>query len=220
MHVKIESGRHQIDIQTQYYVPLQDSIFPTLTLTRERQMRAFILLIVLIATAGPLKADDIDLFELFNYYEYSSDLASSGQPTREQLPAIAEAGISAVINLAPLTSPGAYADEGKRFEELGIDYIHIPVNWEQPPLADLKTFLVAMDQFSGKRILVHCMANARASLFVYLWRALEAGDNDDDAYKTMVTIWGNNEDFELHNFEQWVAFIEEARTEFIHRLPP
>ncbi len=177
-------------------------------------MRTFILFIVLITTAGLLKADDIDLFELFNYHEYSSDLASSGQPSREQLPAIAEAGISAVINLAPLSSPGAFADEGKRFEELGIEYIHIPVNWEQPPLNDLKTFLAAMDQFSDKRILVHCMANARASLFVYLWRSLKAGDDDDDAHKTMVSIWENNEGFELRNFEQWLAFIEEARIEF------
>ncbi|MEZ0185730.1 MAG: protein tyrosine phosphatase family protein [Candidatus Reddybacter sp.] len=177
-------------------------------------MRTFILLVVLITTAASLKADSIDLFELFNYYEYSSDLASSGQPTIDQLPAIAEAGINAVINLAPLTSPGAFADEGKRFEELGIDYIHIPVNWEQPLLTDLKTFLAAMDKFSDKRILVHCMANARASLFVYLWRSLEATDDDDDAYKSMVTIWGNNKGFELHNFDQWMAFIEEARTEF------
>ena len=177
-------------------------------------MRAFTLLIVLMATAGLLKADNIDLFELFNYYEYSSDLASSGQPTREQLPDIAEAGISAVINLAPLTSPGAFPDEGERFEELGIDYIHIPVNWEQPLLTDLKSFLVAMDQFRDKRILVHCMANARASLFVYLWRTLKAGDDVNDAHKTMLAIWDNNEGFELHKFEQWVAFIEEARAKF------
>ncbi|MBQ0718796.1 MAG: protein tyrosine phosphatase family protein [Gammaproteobacteria bacterium] len=178
-------------------------------------MRSFILFIALLATAGPLKADDINLFELFNYYEYSSNLASSGQPTREQLPAIAEAGVSAVINLAPLTSPGAFADEGERFEALGIEYIHIPVNWEQPPLTDLKTFLAAMDQFSDQRILVHCMANARASLFVYLWRSLKAGDDDDEVHKTMVTIWANNEGYELYNFKQWLAFIEEAKSEFI-----
>ena len=177
-------------------------------------MRSFILFIILIAAAGPLKADDIDLFELFNYYEYSSDLASSGQPTREQLPAIAEAGISAVINLAPLTSPGAFAEEGTRFEELGIDYIHIPVNWEKPPLNDLKSFLAAMDQFNDKRILVHCMANARASLFIYLWQSLEAGDYNEEAHKTMVTIWDNNEGYELDNFEQWLAYIEDAKIEF------
>lgn len=179
-------------------------------------MRIFILLIALTAMVSPVNAENIDLFELFNYYEYSSDLASSGQPTKEQLPVIANAGISAVINLAPVTSPGAYADEGERFEALGIDYVHIPVNWEQPPLTDLKTFLATMDQFSDKRILVHCAANARASLFVYLWRSLKAGHNDEDAHKTMVTIWDKNEGYELDKFEQWLAFIDAAKTEFKH----
>lgn len=177
-------------------------------------MRIFILFIALTAMIGPVNAENIDLFELFNYYEYSSDLASSGQPTTEQLPAIAKAGVSAVINLAPVTSLGAYADEGERFAALGIDYVHIPVNWEQPPLTDLKTFLVTMDRFSDKRILVHCAANARASLFVYLWRSLKAGHDDDDAHKTMITIWDQNEGYELDKFEQWLAFIEAAKTEF------
>jgi uncharacterized protein (TIGR01244 family) len=175
-------------------------------------MRIFTLLFCLIGLASHIQADEIGLFELFNYYEYSPRLASSGQPTKEQLLDIAEAGITAIINLAPVTSPGAYPDEGELISGLGMEYVHIPVNWEQPPLADLATFLAAMDQFSDKTVLVHCMANARASLFVYLWRTLRAGHNDEDAHKTMVGIWANNEGYELGIFPQWLTFIERAKT--------
>lgn len=162
--------------------------------------------------ADQVEASEIGLFELFNYYEYSPQLASAGQPTKEQLPAIVEAGIDAVINLAPVTSPGAYADEGSLIRELGIEYVHIPVNWEQPPLADLTTFLAAMDRFNDQRILVHCQANARASLFVYLWRTLKADHDEEDAHKTMIDIWANNEGYELPSFAQWLTFIEQAKT--------
>jgi protein tyrosine phosphatase (PTP) superfamily phosphohydrolase (DUF442 family) len=46
-----------------------------------------------------------------NYHEYSPSLLSSGQPTREQFPAIAQAGFEAVINLAMPDSPDALPDE-------------------------------------------------------------------------------------------------------------
>jgi uncharacterized protein (TIGR01244 family) len=176
-------------------------------------MRILILLACLTGLTVQTQADDIGLIELFNYYEYSPRLASAGQPSKEQLAGIAEAGIEAVINLAPVISPGAYADEGELIRDLGMAYVHIPVDWEQPPLADLEAFLAAMDQFGDKRILVHCAANARASVFVYLWRTLKAGHNTEEAHKTLVEIWDKNEGYELINVPHWVAFIEQAETQ-------
>ena len=159
------------------------------------------------ATAG---AEEIGLLELFNYYEYSDNLASSGQPTREQLPAIKAAGIEAVVNLAPVTDPGAIPEEGELFSALGIEYQHIPVDWEAPPLKDVKAFFDTMSSFHGKKILVHCYANARASAFVYLWRTHKLGDSGPEPRATMEKIWAHNEGYEFPNVPQWQALVKAA----------
>lgn len=154
--------------------------------------------------------EDIGLLELMNYYEYSGALASSGQPTKEQLPAVAEAGIEAVINLAPSTEPMAYADDGERVRALELEYVHIPVDWENPTQADLDRFYAAMERFAGNKILVHCYANARASAFTYLWRVRRAGHDPDEAYRTLESIWDLNEGYELRNVPVWAAFVANA----------
>ncbi len=154
--------------------------------------------------------EEIGLLELVNYFEYGPYLASSGQPTMDQLPALAEADIELVINLAPVTEPGAYADEGDLIRQLGIDYVHIPVNWDDPPLSDLETFLSVMEKAKGKRVLVHCYLNARASAFTYLWRVLKAGDDRSSAMQDLVSIWDLNEGYELRTVPVWSGFIESA----------
>ncbi len=168
-------------------------------------------ILAVLFAASPLAADDeIGLLELFNYYEYSGSLASSGQPTREQLPAVAAAGIEAVINLAPATEPMAYADEGERVQALQLDYVHIPVAWENPTRDDLDRFYAAMQRFSDKKVLVHCYANARASAFTYLWRVNKAQHDPAEAYATLRAIWDLNEGYELDNVPVWSSFIAAA----------
>ena len=99
-------------------------------------MALALLLAPFALSAGP--APQVGLLELYNYYEYSPGLLSSGQPTREQFPAIAKAGVEAVINLAPVTDPGALADEAEVVSKLGMGYVHIPVNLDHPPRADVE----------------------------------------------------------------------------------
>ncbi|MEQ8232881.1 MAG: sulfur transferase domain-containing protein, partial [Gammaproteobacteria bacterium] len=93
---------------------------------------------------------------------------------------------------------------------LGLDYRHIPIDWDNPTEADLAAFLAAMEAFADKRLLVHCYANARASAFVYLWRVLRAGHPDDEARATLVRIWDWNAGYELRNVPTWAAFIDAA----------
>jgi len=172
--------------------------------------RLVLCLVLMTAVPRSAVAEQLGLLELMNYVEYSDRLASSGQPTPEQLPVIAEAGVKAVISLVPLGEPGTYADEGARIEALGLAYVHIPVNWEQPPLADLEAFFAAMARFDGQPVLVHCYANARASAFVYLWRTLKAGQDEAAARQTMVSVWDLNEGYEFANVPHWVAFVDSA----------
>ena len=167
-----------------------------------------LLLAPLMASAA--NAPQVGLLELYNYYEYSPALLSAGQPTREQFPAIAKAGVEAIINLAPVTDPGALPDEAEVVAKLGMGYVHIPVNWDKPPRADVEAFLAAMKQFEGKRVLVHCYAGSRASAFVFMYRVLKLGAEREPAHATLTTIWANNPGYELPNVPQWRQLIDDV----------
>jgi len=184
------------------------------------RLLAFAFCLGLASASVHAESDEIGLLEIFNYYEYSPRLLSSGQPTREQYPAIANAGIEAVINLAPVTEPGAYADEGDIATGLGLDYVHIPIDWEAPTRADLEAFFAAMERFEAKRVLVHCYANARASAFVYLWRTLRAGADNSEAQATMIEIWDWNQGYELNKVAHWERFVTDARRELAASAHP
>lgn len=155
-------------------------------------------------------APQVGLLELYNYYEYSPSLLSAGQPTREQFPAIAKAGVEAIINLAPVTDPGALADEAEVVGKLGMAYVHIPVNWDKPPRADVDSFLEAMDKFQGKRVLVHCYAGSRASAFVYMYRVRVQKTDRVAARVTLEKIWANNPGYELPAVPQWRQLIDDV----------
>ncbi|MBK6658141.1 MAG: protein tyrosine phosphatase family protein [Proteobacteria bacterium] len=167
-------------------------------------------LMLLTCLARAADAPTVGLLELYNYYEYSPALLSAGQPTREQFPAIAKAGVEAVINLAPVTDPGALADEAEVVGKLGMGYVHIPVDWDKPPRADVESFLAAMERFKGKRMLVHCYAGSRASAFVYMYRVLEQKADRADARVTLEKIWANNPGYELPVVPQWRQLIDEV----------
>ncbi len=173
------------------------------------------LLLVLICVCGASTAsvggnDEVGLLELFNYYEYSPYLLSSGQPTREQFPLIRAAGVEAIINLAPVTDPGALPDEQQLAAALGLDYVHIPVNWDHPPLADVDSFLAAMQRFQGKHVLVHCYAGSRASAFTFVYRVRIQGEPRDKARAVLESIWANNPGYELPVVPQWRQLIDDA----------
>jgi protein tyrosine phosphatase (PTP) superfamily phosphohydrolase (DUF442 family) len=170
---------------------------------------ALLLVLLMPCAARAAAGEQVGLLELVNYYEYSPTLLSSGQPTREQFPAIAKAGVEAVINLAPVTEPGALADEAEVVGKLGMGYAHIPVDWNHPPRADVERFLSAMDGFRGKRVLVHCYAGSRASAFVFLYRVLKLGADRVAARTTLEAIWANNPGYELPAVPQWRQLIDD-----------
>ena len=122
-------------------------------------------------------------------FQVEETLATSGQPEADQFPQIADAGYSVVINLALPTSTHALANERGIVEALGMQYVHIPVSWEEPHLSDLQTFFDAMTAAAGKKVWVHCALNMRASCFVYLYRLLVLGLPERDAQFPMTAIW-------------------------------
>jgi len=141
--------------------------------------------------------------DIYNYQFLDEKLSSSGMPTAEQMKEVAEAGVRVVINLALVTSQGALPEEDKVVESLGMKYIHIPVEWNNPAEQNLEDFFTAMDEHKAEKVLVHCQANYRASSFVMLYRVLRLGWKKEDAIPVMEKMW-NPEDFPV-----WQTFIDE-----------
>ena len=133
------------------------------------------------------------------FHEISSDLGTAGQPTAEQFNDIVEAGYEVVINIdAATTVPNV--DE--LVTSKGLHFIHIPVIWTAPKQSDLDLFFDVMDMLKGKRIFLHCAANARVSAFVYLYRMSRLGVDPAEAKRDLDKLWEPK--------GVWKDFVEEA----------
>jgi protein tyrosine phosphatase (PTP) superfamily phosphohydrolase (DUF442 family) len=142
--------------------------------------------------------------DIYHYQYLDENLSSSGMPTADQLKDVAVAGVQLVINLAPHDAPNAIPEEARLVESLGMEYINIPITWRAPEVDGLTRFLNEMDAHAGKKILVHCEANYRASAFVMLHRVLRLGWNKADAIPVMEKMWN------LEDFPVWEQFIDDA----------
>jgi protein tyrosine phosphatase (PTP) superfamily phosphohydrolase (DUF442 family) len=142
------------------------------------------------------------LSDIYNFLAISDDLGTAGQPTAEQLAAIKAAGYDVVINLALGTTPRDLPNEAGLVTGYGMDYIHIPVIFDQPTEADMRRFFDAMDENRDKKRFVHCIANMRVSAFVFLYRVLRQGMAPDAARAMMHQIWEPN--------PVWQRFIDAA----------
>ncbi|MDH3602157.1 MAG: protein tyrosine phosphatase family protein [Candidatus Tectomicrobia bacterium] len=142
------------------------------------------------------------LSDIYNFLSISDDLGTSGQPTSAQLAAVKEAGYNVVINLATGATPRDLPNEAALVGELGLDYIHIPVVWDDPTDDDLAQFFEAMEKTQDRKRFVHCIANMRVSAFVLLYRVLRQKISLDEAQASMNQIWRPN--------ETWQAFINQS----------
>lgn len=138
-----------------------------------------------------------------NYRAVDDRLGTSGQPTEAQLADVARAGFMAVINLALHDDPRySLADEAGTVRSLGLDYVHIPVQFAAPKQSELLAFFDAMDACAGKKVWVHCAANYRVTAFLGLYRMIRQGWPRERAFELMDGLWKPN--------EVWSAFIEAA----------
>ena len=142
--------------------------------------------------------------DIYNFLYYNDKLSSSGMPTEDEVKLIAGANVQVVINLAPHDVPQALLNEKQLVESLGMEYIHIPVNWSTPTRDGLNVFMDEMDVNRDKKIHVHCEANFRASAFIAIYRIMRLSWQEDDALKIMRQIWDEDA------YPIWKMFIEDA----------
>lgn len=143
-----------------------------------------------------------NLEEIYNYLQISDGMATSGQPTVEQFGAIKQAGYEVVVNLALVDSPNALANEKEIIEAHDMEYIHIPVIWDNPTLENLHSFFEVMKANQDKKVFVHCAMNKRVSVFVYLYRRICLGASEEEAKLDLNKLWAPS--------EVWQRLIKQA----------
>jgi len=139
---------------------------------------------------------------IFNFKQVDDRLACSGQPTEEQLKGLADTGYKIIINLALTGTKYSLPDEAKSIADLGLVYHHIPVQFDSPQISELEEFFSLMQHHTGKKTLVHCAANYRASCFTGLYLLATHQLNQDEMTDFIESTWQPD--------PVWQQFIEDG----------
>ena len=150
-----------------------------------------ILLAVLATLASP--AQGATLADISNYREYSDTFASSGQPTAAELELLRAAGFERVVYIAWTNHENSLPHEDRLVKALGMQYLHIPVDWQAPTPADFHLFAGAMQRAPDAKTLLHCQVNYRASAFSFLYRVIYDGVPVAEAKRDLNSVWTPND---------------------------
>jgi protein tyrosine phosphatase (PTP) superfamily phosphohydrolase (DUF442 family) len=137
---------------------------------------------------------------IYHWRRLDDRITTSGQPTEPQLADIQALGVRHVVNLGLHTHEKALPDEAASVARLGITYIHIPVDFQNPTDRDFEEFCAVMEQLKDDRVHVHCIANYRVSAFFYRYRRDVLGMDEAEARAEMEAIW--------HPEGVWAAFVD------------
>jgi protein tyrosine phosphatase (PTP) superfamily phosphohydrolase (DUF442 family) len=129
-------------------------------------------------------------------------ITTSGQPTEAQLSDIRSLGVRHVVNLGLHTHEKALPEEAASVSRLGMTYIHIPVDFQNPTVQNFDKFCAVMEQLTDVPVHVHCIANYRVSAFIYLWRRDVLGTDEAKARAEMEAIW--------HPEGVWATFVSRS----------
>jgi len=143
--------------------------------------------LLLIFCSTLFAADDVS--DIDNYLQYDPDLSSSGQPSAAQFKALSAAGFERVVYLAFTDNKTAIESEDRVVKALGMEYLHIPVDFDRPELDDFEDLASVLNRDKNIRTLVHCQINLRASTFSFLYRVIYGGVPMLEAKSELDTIW-------------------------------
>lgn len=124
-----------------------------------------------------------------NAIEISPTLTTAGQPSAKALAQLGALGYQAVINLSPPTVSDAIPEEAVIIGKQGLVFINIPTRFDHPTEQDFLALSGALRALAGRKVLVHCQINQRASGMVFLHRVISEKVDPQKAYEAVNAIW-------------------------------
>src|SRR5467141_1428285 len=151
------------------------------------------------STEAKIECSMADPETIYNWRRLDDRITTSGQPTEPQLANIHALGVRHIVNLGLHTHEKALPDEATSVSRLGMTYIHIPVDFQNPTDQDFDQFCSAMEQLKDVPVHVHCIANYRVSAFFYRYRRDVLGMDEAEARADMEDVW--------HPEGVWATFV-------------
>ncbi|MFV8819535.1 protein tyrosine phosphatase family protein [Haliea sp. E17] len=127
--------------------------------------------------------------QAYNFVGIDPATATAGLLTAEQLQTLGDAGYEAVVNLLPHDSEFALPSEQDLVRGQGLEYHSIPVDFARPTARDYADFVQAMQALQGRKVLVHCAANYRASAFYAIYAFQHLGWPLERAQAHIASVW-------------------------------
>ena len=148
---------------------------------------------------------DFSKLRMIGQFEWiHAHLATSGQPTVEQLAEIKAQGYTTIVNLALTDASNHLCNEDRICLELGLDYIQVPLLWEYPSSSGALFVLDLIDHLvQEQKIWVHCAKNMRVSSLIFLYRQFYMGMDLAEADALLENVWQPN--------ETWTGLIHAVR---------
>jgi protein tyrosine phosphatase (PTP) superfamily phosphohydrolase (DUF442 family) len=146
-------------------------------------------LLMLALSCLPTRLLASGLEDLSNYRQYTETFSSSGQPSVEQIPLLAKHGFRRVIYLALTTNHTAIAGEDDLVLKNGMEYVHIPVDFQKPTLRNFQLAAGMLQDDPDLKTLLHCQINLRASTFSFLYRVVFLKVPMLEAKATLDSVW-------------------------------
>lgn len=143
--------------------------------------------------------------EFFNFKKVSDHIATAGQPSENQLRSLKDEDYEYVLNIAPYDRRYSIADEPGLVESLNMEYIHQPVDFSNPLLADYQEFEDSLERIKNKKALIHCAANYRVSVFFSHYASKYLGWDEQRCDEFIADIW------DIREFPIWVEFLKTLR---------
>src|SRR5436305_1460445 len=96
---------------------------------------------------------------IYNWLRLDDRITTSGQPSEGQLAEINALGVRHIVNLGLHTHERALPNEAASVAALGMIYIHIPVDFQNPTEDDFAAFCATLEKLRDVPVHVHCIAN-------------------------------------------------------------
>lgn len=149
------------------------------------------------SAAAQMHRDDAHSGPTMNYHVIDERLATGGHFVDGGVAAIRDRGVEIVIDLRDQPPTG----QKEALARVGIEWINIPVVWDDPRRRDFARFSAEMSKHKDRNVLVQCQANLRASTMTYLYRVTVEKLPADVAEKDLNAVWEPS--------ERWREFMDE-----------
>ncbi|MBA3393109.1 MAG: hypothetical protein H0T89_10715 [Deltaproteobacteria bacterium] len=114
----------------------------------------------------------------------STDILTGGQPTEEHLTLAKSNGVKVVVNLRTAAEEKDYATEPKKVEELGMKYVHIPIDSKTGEGLNEENAKKLATLLAEKPAIIHCGSGQRVGALFALKAFYVDGATPDVALQT------------------------------------